>query len=154
MKATWKLAITASVLAGIATAGVFQMVAVKDAKAYSHVPAAQRQLLPGLIIPVMDPVRGEHLFVSKGCVVCHSINGVGGTGAPKLDVTTDAAMMNPFDFFAKMWRGAAPMIAIQQHNVGRQAEFSGQDLADIAAFLHNRQLQKTFDAANNLPAQK
>ncbi len=26
----------------------------------------------------MDPMRGRQLFVSKGCIACHSINGVGG----------------------------------------------------------------------------
>jgi mono/diheme cytochrome c family protein len=32
-----------------------------------------------------DAARGRTLFVSKGCVVCHAINEVGGTSAPPLD---------------------------------------------------------------------
>jgi len=65
------------------------------------------QISPGLVMPAMDANRGKHLFASKGCVVCHSINGVGGTDAPKLGASTMKPVMNPFEFFAKMWRGAA-----------------------------------------------
>ena len=32
----------------------------------------------GLLMPMMNPARGRELFASKGCVVCHSFNGVGG----------------------------------------------------------------------------
>jgi cytochrome c len=99
---------------------------------------------PDLAMPTMDPVRGKMLFASKGCVVCHSINGVGGTDAPNLDASTMTPRMNPFDFFAKMWRGAQPMIAMQNEELGQQIEFTGQDLADIVAFVHDEDVQKTF----------
>jgi mono/diheme cytochrome c family protein len=112
---------------------------------------APEQIAPGLIMPVMNPVRGKMLFASKGCVVCHSINGVGGEDAPKLDASTMAPQMNPFEFFAKMWRGAQPMIAMQQSEIGHQIEFTGQDLADIVAFVHNAQVQKTF-TEDDIPA--
>ena len=35
----------------------------------------------GLAIPAFDPKKGRLLFGSKGCVVCHSINGIGGEDA-------------------------------------------------------------------------
>jgi cytochrome c len=109
------------------------------------------QIAPGLIMPAMNPVHGKMLFASKGCVVCHSINGVGGEDAPKLDASTMAPQMNPFDFFAKMWRGAEPMIAMQHSELGHQIAFTGQDLADIVAFVHNAQVQKTF-TEDDIPA--
>ena len=152
MRTIAKFVIAASVLTGVATAGIAQPVAAKHTKIDGS--AAESQLAPGLVVPTMDPVRGKHLFASKGCVVCHSINGVGGTDAPHLDASTMKPMMNPFEFFAKMWRGAAPMIAMQQHEIGHQIEFTGQDLADIVAFVHNRQVQKTFSAADIPPAIK
>jgi len=102
------------------------------------------QIAPGLMMPAMDPVRGKQLFAGKGCVVCHQVNGVGGTDAPKLDASTMAPMMNPFDFFAKMWHGAPGMIAMQQGELGAQVQFTGQDLADIVAFVHNKAVQSTF----------
>jgi cytochrome c len=139
-----------AIAGGLAVATVAAVIGVQSIAAQ---PAASTsgQLAPGLIVPTMNPERGMHLFASKGCVVCHSINGVGGTDAPKLDATTMAPMMNPFEFFAKMWRGATPMIAMQQHELGHQIEFTGQDLADIVAFVHNRQVQKTFTAADIPP---
>lgn len=106
---------------------------------------------PDLKIPRMNPLHGRQLFASKGCVVCHSINGVGGTDAPQLDASTMQPRMNPFDFFAKMWRGAQPMIAMQQNELGQQIEFTGQDLADIVAFVHDAAMQKTF-SEKDIPA--
>lgn len=99
---------------------------------------------PGLVLPAMNAEHGKDLFASKGCVVCHSINGVGGTDAAALDATTMDSVMNPFDFFAKMWLGAEPMIMMQNEELGHQIEFTGQDLADIVAFAHNLAVQKTF----------
>jgi cytochrome c len=151
MKTTSMLAVVVSVYAGIATTGVIQSVVGRAAAQGS---GAERQLAPGLVMPSMDSVHGKQLFASKGCVICHSINGVGGTDAPKLDASTMAPVMNPFEFFAKMWRGAAPMIAMQQSEIGHQIEFTGQDLADIVAFVHNRNVQKTFSAADIPPAIK
>lgn len=99
---------------------------------------------PGLVLPPMNAENGKHLFASKGCVVCHEINGIGGRDAASLDEKTMTPIMNPFDFFAKMWLGAMPMIAMQNHELGHQIELTGQDLADIVAFVHNRTVQQTF----------
>jgi cytochrome c len=103
-----------------------------------------------LLLPVMNPERGRKLFASKGCVVCHSINGVGGTDAPKLDWSTMKGPMNPFDFAAKMWRGAPAMIAMQHHELGHQIAFTGQELADIIAFAHDPEEQYKF-SKNDIP---
>ena len=67
-----------------------------------------------LAFPVMDPANGRKLFGSKGCVVCHSINNIGGEDAPKLDAATMQPMMNPFEFAARMWHGAEAMVAMQR----------------------------------------
>ena len=99
---------------------------------------------PGLVLPRMNPQNGKQLFASKGCVVCHSINGVGGEDAAALDAETMEPVMSPFDFLAKMWGGAEAMIDMQKDELGHQIEFTGQDLADIVAFVHNRALQRTF----------
>ena len=101
-------------------------------------------MMGGLVMPRMDPVAGRHLFATKGCVVCHSINGVGGTDAPKLDASTMKMPMDPFDFAAKMWRGAPAMIAMQEDELGAQIQFTGQELADIIAFVHDPMEQKKF----------
>lgn len=97
-----------------------------------------------LDMPEMDPARGRKLFASKGCVMCHSVNGVGGEHAPPLDASTMDRGMNPFEFAAKMWRGAEAMIVLQRDELGEQIEFTGDELADIIAFTHHPAEQKKF----------
>ena len=75
---------------------------------------------PRLIMPMMDPDRGRKLFVAKGCVACHAINGVGGHDAPAMDAHQMQGLMNPFDFAAKMWNHAPAMIAAQEDAWGEQ----------------------------------
>lgn len=104
-----------------------------------------------LQMPQMNPARGRELFASKGCVVCHSINGVGGTDATALDATTMPRLMNPFEFTAKMWRGAEAMIYLQRDELGEQIEFSGDELADIIAFVHHHEEQAKFSEADIPP---
>ena len=61
-----------------------------------------------LVIPLMNPDRGKELFVSKGCVACHAINGVGGHDAPPMDAHRNMGLVNPFDFAAMMWSRNCP----------------------------------------------
>ena len=108
----------------------------------------QSMMGAGLYMPRMDPVAGRKLFASKGCVICHAINGVGGTDAPKLDASTMKMPMDPFEFAAKMWHGAPAMIAMQNSELGAQIQFTGQELADVIAFVHDPAEQKTFSEAD------
>ncbi len=109
-----------------------------------------RQSGPQLIMPMMNSVRGRKLFASKGCVTCHSINGVGGEDAPELDANTMPPYMSPFDFAARMWRGASTMIYMQEE-LGEQIEFTGEELADIIAFVHDEEEQHKFSLADVPP---
>ncbi len=101
-----------------------------------------------LVIPLMSPERGEELFVDKGCVACHAINGVGGHDAPAMDAHRDMGLVNPFDFAAKMWNHAPGMIAAQEDAFGEQIYFTGEELADIIAFLHSDEAQHGFSEAD------
>ncbi|WP_209012001.1 c-type cytochrome [Roseibium aggregatum] len=136
-----------------ALASVFTLLAaVPAAYAAMHENAPEmsprRMISPGLVMPHMDPARGRVLFASKGCVVCHAINGVGGEDAPALDADTMPLPMNPFEFSAKMWRGAEAMVAMQREELGAPIELSGQELADIIAFVHDAPEQKTFSVSD------
>jgi len=108
----------------------------------------QNMMSPGVVVPKMDAARGKQLFASKGCVVCHSINGVGGEDAPPLDAATMPSPMNPFDFAARMWRGAEAMVALQREELGDPIELEGQELVDLIAFVHDTDEQKTFSEAD------
>lgn len=112
------------------------------------------ETMPGtvnLMMPQMDSARGRKLFASKGCVTCHSINGVGGHHAAALDAHGMLLMMNPFEFAAKMWRMAPAMIDAQKENLGYQILFTGDELADIIAFVHDDDEQHKFTEADIPP---
>lgn len=90
-----------------------------SAKATSHSTALPEKMLStGLILPPMDAANGRLLFVSRECVICHSVNGVGGRDAPMLDARFMDQPMNPFEFAANMWRGADKMVAMQRKDLG------------------------------------
>ncbi len=95
----------------------------------------------GIVMPPMDAERGRNLFVQKGCVACHSVNGVGGDLGPSLNAADMPAPMNAFEFAARMWRGAGAMIALQEDLLGEAISLDGQDLADLVAFAHDAEEQ-------------
>ncbi len=101
-----------------------------------------------LLMPIMSSSRGMDLFVDKGCVACHAVNGVGGHDASALDAHDMEEFMNPFDLAAKMWAMAPYMIEAQEQALGEQILFTGEELADIIAFLHDDIQQHEFTDAN------
>jgi cytochrome c len=109
-------------------------------------PALRRPSVLTVKIPEMDATRGRILFATKGCVICHEVNGVGGRRgkAPTLDASRMAIEPNPFEFAARMWRGAAKMIALQKEDLGYQIEIRADELADIFAFVHDAEEQRLF----------
>ncbi len=97
-----------------------------------------------LVLPIMNPTRGRKIFVDKGCVACHAVNGVGGHDAPNMDAHRNMGLVNPFDFAAKMWNHAPAMIAAQEGALGEQIYFTGQELADMIGFVHDDEAQHGF----------
>ena len=95
----------------------------------------------GVVMPPMDPVRGRLLFVEKGCVACHSVNGVGGNLGPALNAADMPRPMNSFEFVARMWRGARAMTELQEDLFGEVISLDGQDLADLVVFAHDPEEQ-------------
>jgi len=140
-------------LIGAAVAGLVALGAGLPVAAQSSKPAEQGTVVANgdLLIPKFDAAKGRMLFASKGCVVCHSVNGVGGTDAPNLSSSHMERPMNAFDFAAKMWLGASAMIAMQRDELGGQIHFTGDELADIIAFVHNTAEQKKF-SKKDIPA--
>jgi len=136
-----------ALLVFIVAAGIGSLlVTAPVALASSHGTTAEGGGAAGseLVIPVMNAANGRNLFASKGCVVCHSINGIGGEDARALDAATMPRQMNPFDFAARMWRGAPVMVLLQRKELGEQTQLTGQELADIIAFVHSAEEQRKF----------
>lgn len=119
-----------------------------DFKAMEEMDPKQMQIMldfmreAGLSLPPMDAGRGRDLFLQKGCVVCHSVNKVGGDVGPSLNAADMPRPMNAFEFAARMWRGAQAMTAMQQEEFGEVVNLDGQELADLIAFAHDADEQK------------
>ncbi len=98
----------------------------------------------GYLLAFAGARRGRELFVGKGCVVCHTVNGVGGEVGPALDADLARPYVDPFDFAARMWRGATTMIVLQEMALGYQIKFTGGELAQIVRFLSDQGEQQEF----------
>jgi len=97
-----------------------------------------------MVLPLASAEEGLKLFVGKGCVVCHQVNGIGGKAAPALDADGEQPYFDVFDFAARMWRGAPTMILLQEMELGYQIELTGDDLANLAAFAADPEVQSRF----------
>ncbi len=97
----------------------------------------------GLALPPMDSHRGHLLFINKGCILCHKVNDVGGDVGPAMNAHDMPSPMNVFEFAARMWKGAPAMVAMQQEELGEVISLTGQELADLIAFAHDKTMQAT-----------
>lgn len=108
----------------------------------SAAPAEKPAEKHSVVTRTPDAAAGRSAFVLKGCVICHSINGVGGKAAPALDAHSDADPVDPVAFAARMWRGAAAMVELQNLELGYVIDLSPQDIVNISAFTAEREEQQ------------
>ncbi len=99
-----------------------------------------------------DAAAGRNLFVEKGCVICHAVNGVGGKAAPALDAQTERDAIDPVAFAARMWRGAPAMVELQGLELGYTIWLTGDEINNLAAFAADAGEQKKL-TAESVPAE-
>ncbi|MEM9439630.1 MAG: c-type cytochrome, partial [Pseudomonadota bacterium] len=85
------------------------MVAISTPTLAGQAEAAEAIEPTSVIMPMVDPERGRRLFVTKGCVLCHAVNGVGGIAAPALDTEGGNGQLDLLGFVVRMWNGAQAM---------------------------------------------
>lgn len=103
---------------------------------------------PDIVLPRMDPARGRIYFATRACVVCHSVNGVGGSAAPALDNIEDNGALRPLEFVSRMWRGGPSMIGLQESLFGEPIDLTAEELGDIMAFLNDAEQKKRFSESD------
>ncbi len=82
-----------------------------------------------------DALRGSRLFEQHGCVVCHSINGVGGSGAPDL-ARRPSREFAPSTLAASLWNhGPAMWRAMAARNLPAP-KLEPAEVADLFAYFH------------------
>lgn len=99
--------------------------------------------------PSQDPLAGSQVFGSKGCVKCHSVNGVGGKVGPDL-----ARTMRPrsfVDLATAMWNHLPRMTdRMKQLGIARP-QLDSKQAGDLVGFLYTLNY---FDAPGNTDAGK
>lgn len=91
-----------------------------------------------------DPSRGGQLFVSKGCVKCHTVQGEEGKIGPDLGIVgLDSTQL---ELAAEIWNHTPSMIASMEHEGIAKPTMTGQEFTDITAYLY---FLRFFDKAGN-----
>jgi mono/diheme cytochrome c family protein len=106
--------------------------------------------LPDHELPSMNPAKGRVYFATRACVVCHSVNGIGGKSAVALDIEVRPSTVDVLGFISRMWRGGTPMLALQRRLFAEQIDLTAEELGDIIAFLHSPKEQDRF-SENDIP---
>ncbi len=83
-----------------------------------------------------SPRRGKDLFASKQCVQCHAIAGVGGRGGPDLGARGHDMLGSVAQLAGLMWNHRQGMEAEFERRGLTRVTFSGQEMADIIAYLY------------------
>lgn len=91
---------------------------------------AGAQELPGL---TQNPIAGAQVFGAKGCVTCHSVNGLGGKVGPDLGRIPQRRSF--YELAATMWNHLPRMSAEMRERGIERPQMSAQDVADLIAFL-------------------
>ncbi len=91
---------------------------------------AGAQDLPGL---TQNPLAGAQVFGAKGCVTCHSVNGLGGKVGPDLGRIPQRRSF--YELAATMWNHLPRMGAEMRERGIERPQMTAQDVADLIAFL-------------------
>jgi mono/diheme cytochrome c family protein len=86
------------------------------------------QVVPG------TPARGEQLFAERQCRLCHAVAGKGGKFGPDLGRAGHHVSLT--QFAARMWNHGPKMWATMKERGIATSKLSGQDMADILAYLY------------------
>lgn len=83
-----------------------------------------------------SPRRGREQFSSKRCTECHAIAGVGGHGGPDLGRRGREFVGSISSLAGLMWNHSQGMSAELSRRSLPRVAFSGQEMADILAYLY------------------
>jgi mono/diheme cytochrome c family protein len=84
--------------------------------------------------PSQDPLAGSRVFGGKGCVKCHSVNGVGGKVGP--DLARISRPRSFFDLATAMWNHL-PRMTDRMKQLGiTRPQLDAKEASDLVGFLY------------------
>lgn len=81
-----------------------------------------------------NPLAGAQIFGAKGCVRCHSINGLGGRVGP--DLAEIPQRRSFYELAAAMWNHIGPMAARMRKEGIERPQLDPRQVGDLIAFLY------------------
>ena len=84
-----------------------------------------------------NAARGERVWTSKGCTMCHSFGGAGGTDAPALDyMSGDLSIQSIAGMSGTIWNHLPGMLPRFREEKIPFPTISSDEMADLVAYLH------------------
>ena len=99
--------------------------------------------------PSQDPLAGSRVFGAKGCIKCHSVNGVGGKVAPDLARVSRPRSFQ--DLATAMWNHLPGMTERMKQLGITRPRLDTKEAGDLVGFLYTLNY---FDAPGNAEAGK
>lgn len=81
-----------------------------------------------------DPLKGSRLFVSKGCIQCHAIWGIGGTLGP--DLAQLSRNKNLLQLAGMLWSHSPKMLEIMRKRDIPRPMFVPQEMGDLLGYIY------------------
>jgi mono/diheme cytochrome c family protein len=89
----------------------------------------------GSLDPPGDGATGARLFSQKGCEICHSLGGKGGSVGPRLDKYS--RYTSPLFLTAALWDHGKRMAETMERLKVPRPTFQGTDIADLLAYIRS-----------------
>lgn len=81
-----------------------------------------------------NPLKGSRLFVSKGCIKCHAIWGIGDALGP--DLAQMSKEQSLLQLAGLLWSHSPKMIEIMQERGVSRPTFSPQEMGDLMGYIY------------------
>jgi cytochrome c len=94
-----------------------------------------------------DVRRGQQLYVEKGCTSCHSTDGAPSMGP---DLSEAESVLTPLGLATAMWDHAPAMYDLTQVQRVEWPIFEGDEMQDLAVYLHSLASERAAAEASNV----